>query len=82
MAFDSSLNHQFTFTPATSIFVECESEEEIVTLYKHFMGGGGVGKAMMPLGNYGFSKKFCWLADKYGVSWQLNLASNLDTITR
>jgi predicted 3-demethylubiquinone-9 3-methyltransferase (glyoxalase superfamily) len=26
------------------------------------------------LDNYGFSKKFGWVADKYGVSWQLNLA--------
>ncbi len=26
----------------------------------------------MPLDNYGFSRKFGWLADKFGVSWQLN----------
>jgi predicted 3-demethylubiquinone-9 3-methyltransferase (glyoxalase superfamily) len=32
--------------------------------------GGGV---MMPIGNYGFSRLFTWLADRFGVSWQLNL---------
>jgi predicted 3-demethylubiquinone-9 3-methyltransferase (glyoxalase superfamily) len=28
----------------------------------------------MPLGNYGFSKKFGWCVDPFGVSWQLNLS--------
>ena len=27
----------------------------------------------MPIGDYGFSKKFGWLNDRFGVSWQLNL---------
>jgi predicted 3-demethylubiquinone-9 3-methyltransferase (glyoxalase superfamily) len=60
----SNKGHEFTFTPAISIFTECESEEEIDMLYKRFMAGG---EAKMPIGNYGFSKKFGWVADKYGV---------------
>ena len=30
-------------------------------------------KVLMPLDNYGFSKRFGWLQDRFGVSWQLNL---------
>ena len=73
MAYDSSVEHKFTSTPSISIYVNCESEEEIDWLYQKISDGGGV---MMPLGDYGFSKKFGWLTDKYGFSWQLNLAEN------
>ena len=70
MAIDSPDVHDFTFTPSMSIFVKCESEEEIQKLWAALSEGG---KPMMPLGDHGFSKKFGWTADKYGVSWQLNL---------
>lgn len=32
--------------------------------------GGGVA---MPLDDYGFSARFGWGIDRFGVSWQLNL---------
>lgn len=69
MAIDSPLEHAFAFTPAISIFVNCESEQEIDELYQKLSDGGS---DMMPLGEYGFSKKFGWVSDKYSVSWQLN----------
>jgi uncharacterized glyoxalase superfamily protein PhnB len=31
------------------------------------------GKVFMKLDNYGFSKKFGWVEDKFGISWQPNL---------
>ncbi|MFC5099348.1 VOC family protein [Kibdelosporangium philippinense] len=31
--------------------------------------------ALMELGDHGFSKKFGWVSDRFGVSWQLNLAA-------
>jgi predicted 3-demethylubiquinone-9 3-methyltransferase (glyoxalase superfamily) len=70
MCIDSNVKHQFSFTPSFSIFVTCNSEEELDNLYQKLNEGG---QALMPLGDYGFSKKFGWLNDRFGVSWQLNL---------
>jgi len=70
MAIDSAAAHNFTFTPAFSIFVTCEDESELEKLYEALSAGGA---ALMPLDNYGFSRKFGWVNDRYGVSWQLNL---------
>jgi len=28
----------------------------------------------MPVGNYGFSKRFGWVVDRFGVSWQVNFS--------
>ncbi len=68
---DSYVKHEFSFTPAISLFVRCESEEEIRRLSTSLSEGG---KIFMPLGNYGFSRQFAWVSDRFGVSWQLNLA--------
>ncbi|MFJ6265105.1 VOC family protein [Lysinibacillus xylanilyticus] len=68
MVNDSVIKHNFTFTPSTSIFMECESEEEIDSLVTQILEDG---QALMPLNNYGFSKKFAWIQDRFGVSWQL-----------
>lgn len=70
MAMDSDAPHKFTFTPALSLYVECESTQEIDAVYKKFME---TGIALMPLDNYGFSEKFGWVEDRFGVSWQINL---------
>lgn len=67
--FDSSIKHDFTFTPAISFFVNCDSELEI---YKFFVELSKDGLVRMELDNYGFSKKFGWVEDKFGISWQLN----------
>ena len=71
MALDSGRQHLFTFTPAMSLFVQCETEDEIDRLYRELSTGG---KVLMELDTYPFSKKFGWTDDKFGVSWQLNLA--------
>jgi len=70
MCIDSNIKHQFAFTPSFSIYVTCDTDEELSNLYEKLNEGG---QALMPLGDYGFSKKFGWLNDRFGVSWQLNL---------
>jgi predicted 3-demethylubiquinone-9 3-methyltransferase (glyoxalase superfamily) len=67
---DSSVHHAFSFTPSMSLFVECESEAELDTAYEQLSAGGSV---LMEPGDYGFSSKFVWLNDRFGVSWQLIL---------
>jgi predicted 3-demethylubiquinone-9 3-methyltransferase (glyoxalase superfamily) len=48
----------FTFSPAISFFVKCETQEEIDTLWEQLSAGG--------------KKEQCgWLKDKFGVSWQI-----------
>lgn len=70
-SFDSPVHHQFTFTPAVSLFVECDSESELDAAFRQLSDGGQV---LMPPDNYGFSQKFTWCNDRFGVSWQLNLS--------
>jgi len=71
MCIDSNVKHDFTFTPSISLYVNCDTEDELDRIYEKLSEGG---KVLMPLAAYPFSKKFCWVQDKYGVSWQLNLA--------
>jgi predicted 3-demethylubiquinone-9 3-methyltransferase (glyoxalase superfamily) len=48
----------FKFTPAISLFVNCESQEEVDELWDRLSAGG--------------RKDRCgWLQDKYGLSWQI-----------
>lgn len=70
LCIDSSEKHDFGFTPAISIFVDCESKAELDEAFKQLSAGGEV---LMPLDNYGFSTEFGWVNDRFGVSWQLNL---------
>lgn len=67
---DSPPVHNWDFTPAVSNYVACENEEEIERLFSKLSENGEVA---MPLNNYGFSQKFGWVIDRFGVSWQLNL---------
>jgi len=71
LASDSPVKHAFDFTPSWSFFVDCGSGGEQERLFAELSDGGSV---LMPLDDYGFSKRFSWVADRFGVSWQLNLA--------
>lgn len=59
---------QFTFTPAISLFVNCETQQEVDELWEKLSGGG--------------EKSRCgWLKDKFGLSWQV-IPSVLGTLLR
>jgi predicted 3-demethylubiquinone-9 3-methyltransferase (glyoxalase superfamily) len=49
---------EFSFTPAISFFVHCETQEEIDELWEKLSEGGEKGQCG-------------WLTDKFGVSWQI-----------
>jgi predicted 3-demethylubiquinone-9 3-methyltransferase (glyoxalase superfamily) len=68
----------FSFTPAISFMVACESEDEIDRLFEKLSEDGSV---LMPLQAYPFSEKFAWVNDRYGLSWQLSLADATPKIT-
>ncbi len=70
MCSDSPPIHEWGFTPAVSNYVACESEGELEQLFTKLSENG---KVLMPLNNYGFSQKFGFVEDQFGVSWQLNL---------
>ena len=70
MCSDSPPVHAWNFTPAVSNFVQCSNEKEQLRLFTELSKDGSV---TMPLDNYGFSTKFGWVIDRYGISWQLNL---------
>jgi predicted 3-demethylubiquinone-9 3-methyltransferase (glyoxalase superfamily) len=48
----------FTFSPAISFFVNCETQEEVDELWEKLSEGGE-------------TEQCGWLKDKYGVSWQI-----------
>lgn len=58
----------FQVNPSISFFVHCKSVQEIDALWEKLSPDGNV---MMPLDKYHFAKKYGWIQDKFGVSWQL-----------
>lgn len=68
---DSPIKHAFDFTPSFSIFVDFTDEAEFMAVFNQLSVDG---HTLMPMDNYGFSSKFVWFNDRFGVSWQLSLA--------
>jgi len=69
--FDSPIEHAFDMTASITLFVECNTEDE---LQRAFDALAEDGEVMMPLDDYGFSRRYGQLADRFGVPWALNLA--------
>ena len=70
MCIDSPAVHAFGFTPSVSFFLDCRSESELDNIYDRLSEDGEV---FMPVGEYPFSRRFAWVSDRFGVSWQLSV---------
>lgn len=66
----------FKINPSISLMVnfdpsqDPEAETRIDEIWNKLAEGG---KALMPIGEYSFSKRYGWIEDKFGLSWQLIL---------
>jgi len=60
---------EFTFSPAVSLFVSCESQAEVDELWAKFLAGGGKPTACG------------WLEDRYGLSWQIIPTALIDLMS-
>ncbi len=69
----------FKLNPSISLMVACSSIEEVNTKWKALLEGGS---ELMPLGEYPFSKWYGWVQDRYGLSWQLMLTDNGQTVQK
>jgi predicted 3-demethylubiquinone-9 3-methyltransferase (glyoxalase superfamily) len=63
----------FEFNPSISFHLKCRTVAEVDALWAKLADGGTV---LMELGEYPFSKRYGWLADRYGVSWQIIFAGD------
>jgi predicted 3-demethylubiquinone-9 3-methyltransferase (glyoxalase superfamily) len=63
----------FRFNPSISFFVNRQSEDEVDALWEDLAQNGSV---LMPLQAYPFSDRYGWVADRYGLSWQLSAAGD------
>ena len=63
----------FKINPSVSFFIHSKDEKEIDDLWKKLSDGG---KVLMELTKYDWSKKYGWVEDKFGLSWQMMLMEN------
>jgi predicted 3-demethylubiquinone-9 3-methyltransferase (glyoxalase superfamily) len=60
----------FRFTPAISFFVTLPGRAEVDRVWEGLAEGG---ETLMPLGEYPWAPRYGWLADRWGLTWQIAL---------
>ena len=66
LKFNPSVSFMINFDPSR----DNKAKDRLDTLWDNLAQGG---KVLMPLQEYPFSKRYGWIQDKYGLSWQLIL---------
>jgi predicted 3-demethylubiquinone-9 3-methyltransferase (glyoxalase superfamily) len=75
----------FKFNPSVSFIVnfdpsrERDAREKLDALWNKLIRGG---MALMPLQEHPFSKRYGWLQDKYGLSWQVSPTAMGEMMTK
>jgi predicted 3-demethylubiquinone-9 3-methyltransferase (glyoxalase superfamily) len=59
----------FTINPSISLFVNCDTEEEANRIWNLLIEGGS---ATIPIDQYPWSKRYGWLTDRFGMTWQIS----------
>lgn len=67
----------FRFTPAVSLFVMLEDRAALDRLWDGLAEGGSV---LMPIDRYDWSERYGWLADRWGLNWQVMLGKGVRTV--
>lgn len=70
-----SAGPHFTFNPSVSLIVACSTTEEVDRLYASLSSHG---TELMAIGEYPFSKRYAWVQDRYGLSWQVMLVEKME----
>lgn len=65
----------FQLNPSISIMVSCENADQVDELYHKLAEGGS---DLMPLDTYPFSPRYAWVADRFGLTWQIMVDDNYD----
>ncbi len=68
----------FNFNPSISFLVACDEKAEVDRLYEKLSSGND----LMPLGSYPFSERYAWVADRFGVSWQLMYMGSIPYVSK
>lgn len=68
-----SAGPHFKLNPSISLFVTFDNEEELENVWNALSPSG---KVLMGLNTYPWAKKYGWLQDKFGLSWQLSISEN------
>lgn len=69
----------FTFNPSISFVVACRTEAEVDALWEKLSPGS---ISLMELGAYPFSKRYAWLQDRFGLSWQIMFMGEIPVTQR
>lgn len=66
---------EYTINPSISFFVVCETEDEVDKIWNVLIVDGS---ELMALDSYPWSKKYGWVQDRFGVTWQLSYGKIAD----